>query len=230
MYKLVPTPHSEYNTILGETFNERFVEIMKDFYEPFFKHNVPVDISKTVMEQVVSKSVKDGKWVGAGHNIVDVATPNFDIDVKCISSNGMNGITTEASYLQNNKQESDHFNSLFNEKDFVSLKKMFIDPLEEKVKQTKNLQLLSIVRDKNKHDIYYTLLSVVNSDLTDEQFIQQMTMEGRGVKIPMISSNLGKTEIYKPKRRLEFRLNCDGMKKHFLYSHGYKQGKSLYDF
>jgi hypothetical protein len=106
---------------------------------------------------------------------------------------------------------------------------MFVDPLDEKVKNTKNLQLLSIIRDKNKQEIYYTLLSVVQSDLSEKEFIEQMLMVGRGVQIPMIDKRVGKTEIYKPKRRLEFRLNCDGMKNKFLYSHSYKQSNSLFE-
>jgi hypothetical protein len=229
MYKIIPTPHSEYDGILGKNFNNNFVEIMKSFYKPFYEYNIPVDISKTVMEQVVSHSIVGGQWVGAGHNVVDVSTPMHDIDVKCVSSNNLRGLTTEASYLQNNKEENDHFNELFNSCDYNALKKMFVDPLDEKVKSTKNLQLLSIIRDKNKQEIYYTLLSVVNSDLTEKEFIEQMFMVGRGVQIPMIDKRVGKTEIYKPKRRLEFRLNCDGMKNKFLYSHSYKQSNSLFE-
>ena len=202
---------------------------MKSFYKPFYEYNIPVDISKTVMEQVVSLSIEGGRWVGAGHNVVDVCTRTHDIDVKCVSSNNLRGLTTEASYLQNNKEENDHFNELFNSCDYNALKKMFVDPLDEKVKNTKNLQLLSIIRDKNKQEIYYTLLSVVQSDLSEKEFIEQMLMVGRGVQIPMIDKRVGKTEIYKPKRRLEFRLNCDGMKNKFLYSHSYKQSNSLFE-
>jgi hypothetical protein len=229
MYKIIPTPHFEYDSILGKNFNNNFVEIMKSFYKPFYEYNIPVDISKTVMEQVVSLSIEGGRWVGAGHNVVDVCTRTHDIDVKCVSSNNLRGLTTEASYLQNNKEENDHFNELFNSCDYNALKKMFVDPLDEKVKNTKNLQLLSIIRDKNKQEIYYTLLSVVQSDLSEKEFIEQMLMVGRGVQIPMIDKRVGKTEIYKPKRRLEFRLNCDGMKNKFLYSHSYKQSNSLFE-
>jgi len=230
MYKIIPTPYSDYDCILGKNFNNNFVEIMKSFYKPFYEYDIPVDISKTVMEQVVSRSVENGRWVGAGHNVVDVSTPTHDIDVKCVSSNNMKGLTTEASYLQNNKEENDHFNQLFNSLDYSALKEMFVDPLEQKVKNTKKLQLLSIVRDKTRQNIYYTLLSVVKSDLTEKEFIQQMLMVGRGVQIPMIDSHIGKTEIYKPKRRLEFRLNCDGLRNKFVYSHSYEQSNSLFDF
>jgi hypothetical protein len=229
MYKIIATPHSEYNSILGKNFNDKFVEIMKSFYKPFYEYNIPVDISKTVMEQVVSKSIEGGRWVGAGHNVVDVSTPTHDIDVKCVSSSNLRGLTTEASYLQNNKEENDHFNDLFNSCDYNALKEMFVDPLDEKVKNTKNLQLLSIIRDKTKQQIYYTLLSVVHSDLSEKEFIEQMITVGRGVQIPMIDKMLGKTEIYKPKRRLEIRLNCDGMKNKFIYSHSYKQSNSLFE-
>jgi hypothetical protein len=202
---------------------------MESFYKPFYEYNIPVDISKTVMEQVVSQSVEGGQWVGAGNNVVDVSTPMYDIDVKCVSSNNLRGLTTEASYLQNNKEENDHFNELFNSGDYSALKEMFVDPLDLKVKNAKNLQLLSIIRDKNKKEVYYTLLSVVDSDLSEKEFIEQMLMVGRGVQIPMIDNRFGKTEIYKPKRRLEFRLNCDGMKNKFIYSHSYKQTNSLFD-
>ena len=229
MHKIIPTPHSEYDNILGKNFNNTFVEIMKSFYKPFYEYNIPVDISKTVMEQVVSQSIHGGKWVGSGHNVVDVTTPTHDLDVKCISSNNLRGLTTEASYLQNNKEENDHFNQLFKSHDYKALKEMFVDPLEQKIKNTKNLQLFSIIRDKNKKEIYYTLLSVVANDLSEKEFIEQMLMVGRGVQIPMIDSRIGKTEIYKPKRRLEFRLNCDGLKNKFIYSHSYSQNISLFD-
>jgi hypothetical protein len=154
--------------------------------------------------------------------VVDVRAAGYDIDVKGLSTNGMSGLTTEASFLQNNKKESDNFNRLFESADFTALKQMFVDPLVDKVQGTSNLHLMAVVRDKVEKKVYYCLLSMVPSVLSAEEFVAGMKMDaGRSVAIPMIDPAFGKTYIYIPKRRLELRLNCKGLKDYLVYSHSY---------
>jgi hypothetical protein len=43
----------------------------------------------------------------------------------------------------------------------------------------------------------------------------------RSVTVPMIDSTYGETYLYIPKRRLELRLNVQGLKPFLVYSHSY---------
>jgi hypothetical protein len=100
---------------------------------------------------------------------------------------------------------------------------MFIDTWSSKVNATENLHLIAVVREKSTKKVYYCLLEVHQDDeLTEEIFLNRFSLDAdRGVEVPMIDSKFGKTYIYMPKRRLEIRLNCDGLKDYLVYSHSY---------
>jgi hypothetical protein len=78
------------------------------------------------------------------------------------------------------------------------------------------------VREKTNRQVYYALLKIIPSNLLESDIIKQMTLDGEtGVLVPMIDSKYGKTYIYAPKRRLEIRLNLEGMKPYLVHSHSY---------
>ncbi len=223
MIKFVPVPINEHDLILGKDFNSRFAKEMKEYYKPFVKKKRDIQVAKETWEYAVADSIDGATWVGSGHNVADVKTTNADIDVKGLSTNDIkNHKTTEASFLQNNKQATDGFVKLFESKDYKSLKEMFVDPLLKKHEGTNNLHLLSVIREKDTKKVYYCLLRVEDIALSDSDFIAQMSMNGkRSVSMPMIDPVYGDTYLYIPKRRLELRLNCKGLEPFLVYSHTY---------
>ena len=215
-----PVSIDEHSSILGKHFNEKFSDEMYAYYKPFIDKNRPIQLAKETWEYAVADSIPDGQWVGAGKNIIDVETPNAQIDVKGLSTNSLTTMTTEASILQNNKHENDNFASLFKSEDYTGLKEMFVDPFVEKTSQTDKLYIFCSIRDKKNKNVYYSLLRKVNK--VNNNFISDMYMDAkRSVSVPMIDPEIGKTYLYIPKRRLEIRLNMKGMIKYCVKSHNY---------
>ena len=224
MILFTPVSICKHDNILGVDFNTKFAAEMHSYYAPFVAKNRDIQVAKETWEYAVADSIVGANWCGAGHNVVDVKTPIADIDVKGISNNDMEKykLTTEASFLQNNKQKNDGFAKLFEHKKYNSLKKMFVDPLSTKIKGTNNLHLLGIIREKDKRKVYYCLLAITSLVMSEEDFISKMKVEGtRSVSIPLIDEKYGKTYIYIPKRRLELRLDCIGLAPFLVYSHTY---------
>lgn len=224
MIVFTPVSICKHDTILGVDFNTKFAAEMHSYYAPFVAKNRDIQVAKETWEYAVADSIVGANWCGAGHNVVDVKTPIADIDVKGISNNDMEKykLTTEASFLQNNKQKNDGFAKLFEQKKYNSLKKMFVDPLATKIKGTNNLHLLGIIREKDKRKVYYCLLEISSLVMAEKDFISKMKLDGtRSVSIPLIDEKYGKTYIYIPKRRLELRLDCIGLAPFLVYSHTY---------
>lgn len=224
MIVFTPVSICKHDTILGVDFNTKFAAEMHSYYAPFVAKNRDIQVAKETWEYAVADSIVGANWCGAGHNVVDVKTPIADIDVKGISNNDMEKykLTTEASFLQNNKQKNDGFAKLFEQKKYNSLKKMFVDPLATKIKGTNNLHLLGIIREKDKRKVYYCLLEITSLVMAEKDFISKMKLDGtRSVSIPLIDEKYGKTYIYIPKRRLELRLDCIGLAPFLVYSHTY---------
>ena len=224
MIKFSPVPIANHSAILGANFNMNFSNEMGSYYAPFIAKNRDIQVAKETWEYGVADSIDGAVWAGSGHNVVDVKTVNADIDVKGLSTNDMKQykLTTEASFLQNNKQETDGFVKLFENKDYKTLKQMFVDPLLKKHIGTTNLHLLTIIREKDTKKVYYCLLKVENTTLSDEDFIAQMSTTGkRSVNMPMMDPEYGNTYLYIPKRRLEIRLNVQGLEPFLVYSHSY---------
>jgi hypothetical protein len=220
MLKYIPVPITDHDAILGVDFNAKFTAISREFYKPFQTLGWDIDLSKTTWERMVSASITGGRWVGAGKNVVDVETMAGDIDVKSLSVDELGGITTEASFLQNNQRKNDHFMKLFESTDFLALKEMFVDLWMHKITGTNNLHLLAILREKKSKDVSYCLLKLADDGLTDQEFVAKMKVNGeRSVDVPMIDPAYGKTYIYISKRRLELRLNTQGLKGYIVHSH-----------
>jgi hypothetical protein len=224
MIKFLPVSINDHDLILGKDFNSKFAKEMKEYYKPFVKKKRDIQVAKETWEYGVTDSIDGAIWAGSGHSVIDVKTVNADIDVKGLSTNDMTQykLTTEASFLQNNKQQTDNFVKLFENKNYKELKEMFVDPLLIKHKDINNLHLFAIIREKDTHKVYYCLLKVDKSTLSDKDFISQMSPNGkRSVTVPMIDSTYGETYLYIPKRRLELRLNVQGLKPFLVYSHSY---------
>lgn len=223
MLKFVPVPIKDHDAVLGRDFSSRFATEMADYYAPFLKKGRDIQVAKETWEYAVADSITNAVWVGAGKNIIDVDAPMADFDVKGISTDIMRGQTTEASLLQNNKKKNDNVMTLFGNQDWVALKQMFVDTWSAKVKETDNLHLIAIIREKSTKKVYYCLLKIEeDAALTEDVFLSKFSLDAdRSVEVPMIDSAFGRTYIYMPKRRLEIRLNCDGLVDYLVYSHNY---------
>lgn len=223
MIKFVPVPIVDHEAILGKDFNKKFSAFMAEFYAPYQNNTIELTLAKEIWEHGVQRGIPNAVHLGAGKNVIDVRSPIADFDVKGISCEKItSNQSTEASFLQNNKKQNDGFAKLFESQDFNALKQMFVDPFEVKIKDTNNLHMFCIIRDKSTHDVYYCLLKVESSTLTDSEFTQSMRLNGdRSVSVPMIDSVYGRTYIYIPKRRLEIRINPAGLSSFLVYSHSY---------
>ena len=220
MYKYIPVEIKDHEAVLGKDFSVNFATEMKSYYAPFIARNRIIQVAKETWEYGVADSIPGGIWAGAGNSVVDVRAPGIEIDVKGISIAKVGtGVTTEASFLQNFRTENDDFVSLFKNEDFAGLKRMWVDVWFEKVKTTANLHLLAVVREKSTHAVYYCLLKVVPTITTETEFVTEMSTQGRSVSIPLIDPEYGKTYILLSKRRMELRLNCEGLKDYLVFSH-----------
>ena len=218
MIYYVPVPVEDHDNLIGKNFAKRFADEMHSYYAPFIKKGRPIQLAKETWEYAVADSIDGGEWVGAGKNVIDVRAPGIEIDVKGLSSQNLNGTTTEASILQNNKLENDNFAKLFESKDFSALKDMFVDPFVDKIKSTNNLHILCAVREKKEQKVHYCLLKVIQKE--NVNFVKEMNMDAkRSVSVPMIDPKYGKTYLYIPKRRLEIRLKMEEMSKFSVFSH-----------
>ena len=161
MIKYTPVPISEHAAILGKNFKIKFANEMNSYYAPFQNKKRAIQVAKETWEYAVADSIAKAIWVGAGNNVADVKTPSADLDVKGLSIEKItNKQTSEASVLQNNRQENDGFGKLFEGKDYKALKTMFVDPITDKIKDTSNLHLMAIVRERATKKVYYSLLKV----------------------------------------------------------------------
>ena len=221
MIYYTPVPLTEHEELLGFDFCKRFADEMQVYYAPFANKGRPIQISKETWEYAVADAIPGGEWKGAGKNVIDVSTPKINIDVKGLSCGSLKSFSTEASILQNNKLESDNFTQLFEAAEFSSLKDMFVKPLQDKIKKAGKLYVLCAIRHKkgkDKFDVYYCLYKV--NEIQNDDFEKDMYMDAkRSVRVPMIDSGYGKTYLYIPKRRLEIRVNMEGMQDYLVYSH-----------
>ena len=220
MIKYTPVPLEDHAELIGNNFNERFANEMHEYYKPFIRKGRAIQLAKETWEYAIADSINDAKWVGAGKNIIDVDAPGIQIDAKALGCNHLMMSTSEASLLQNNKAKNDHFAKLFENEDFQGLKDMFVDPLFEKIKGTKNLHLLCPIRERIAKKVHYCLLKVSNEP--NNNFLNEMYISGtRSISVPLIDPTYGKTVIYIPKRRLELRLKMSAIQKFCIYSHSY---------
>ena len=220
MFKYIPVDVKDHEAVLGKDFNANFANEMKSYYAPFVAKNRIIQVAKETWEYGVADSIPGAVWAGSGNSVVDVRAPGIEIDVKGLSIAKVGkGVTTEASFLQNYRTENDDFVTLFKNQDYAGLKRMWVDVWFEKVKNTTDLHLLTVVREKSTKAVYYCLLKVVPNAISDEDFIAAMETVGRSVSIPLIDPEHGKTYILLSKRRMEIRLNCEGLKDYMVYSH-----------
>lgn len=220
MLRYIPVDIKQHDKLLGKDFSKNFAVEMAEYYAPFLKKGRKIQLAKETWEYGVADSIPGAEWIGSGNSVVDVVAPKLDLDVKGLSAQNLTKETTEASFLQNLQKGADGYSTAWSNKDWATLKSIFVDPLENKIQGTNNLHLLVIVRTKQDQGVHYGLLKAVPSELTNETFLEGMEQHaGRSVRIPMIDPEFGRTYICISKRRLEIRINCEGMAPYLQFSH-----------
>jgi hypothetical protein len=220
MIKYVPVPITEHDALLGKDFSKNFELEMKEYYAPFIKKGRKIQLAKETWEYGVADSIPGADWLGSGNNVVDVKAPALDMDVKGLSCAKLGKESTEASFLQNLAKGADGYSTAWANKDWATLKTIFVDPLEAKHVGTNNLHLLVIVRTKNDLGVHYGLLKAVPNPLDQPKFLAEMKQHaGRSVSIPMIDEEFGRTYICISKRRLEIRIDTEGFGPYLQFSH-----------
>jgi hypothetical protein len=220
MIKYIPVPLTEHDTLLGVDFSANFEREMRAYYAPFVAKGRKLQLAKETWEYGVTDSIPGAIWQGSGSSVVDVKAPLLDLDVKGLSVGKLGKESTEASFLQNLQKGADGYSVAWANKDWATLKSIFVDPLEAKHQGTNNLHLLVIVRSKGDDGVHYALLKAVPNPLDQTAFLANMTQHaGRSVSIPMIDSEYGRTYICISKRRLELRVNTLGLAPFLKFSH-----------
>lgn len=220
MIKYVPVPLTEHDALLGANFSANFENEMRAYYAPFIAKGRKLQLAKETWEYGVTDSIPGAVWLGSGSNVVDVKAPMLDLDVKGLSVGKIGKESTEASFLQNLQKGADGYSTAWANKDWATLKSIFVDPLEAKHVGTNNLHLLVIVRNKEDNGVHYALLKAIPHPMDDATFLANMSQHaGRSVSIPMIDSEYGRTYICISKRRLEIRVNTLGLAQHLKFSH-----------
>lgn len=220
MIKYEPVPLAEHDNLLGANFANNFAQEMKAYYAPFLAKNRKIQLAKETWEYGVADSIPGAVWCGSGNSVVDVTAPLCGLDVKGLSAKKLSKETTEASFLQNLQKGADGYSQAWHSKDWLTLKNIFVDPLDAKTNGINNLHLLVIVRTTEDHGVHYGLLKAVPSVLTEEEFVGKMFQHaGRTVNVPIIDPEYGRTYICISKRRLEIRIDTGGFGSYLKFSH-----------
>lgn len=220
MIKYEPVPLAEHDQLLGANFANNFAQEMKAYYAPFLAKGRKIQLAKETWEYGVADSIPGAEWLGSGNSVVDVSAPLCGLDVKGLSTSKLGKETTEASFLQNLQKGADGYSQAWHDKDWLTLKNIFVNPLTAKTTGINNLHLLVIVRTRNDHAVHYGLLKACPSVLTNEEFVAKMFQHaGRTVNVPIIDAEFGRTYICISKRRLELRINTEGFAPYLKYSH-----------
>jgi hypothetical protein len=194
----------EINKLLGNEFVNEFQRRMNLIMEPlreYIDEGTPMPLDKAVWERVVAKSIKNGKWVGAGKNIIDVRIDDKGVDVKTVSKEHKSRSTTEASMLQTFKEETKAY---FNAKDENSIWNLFVNGWLAKVKNVKEYYLLGIVREKETLNCSLCCFKVIKTDLLYDPALCKFTSKSMKV-FGLADPDFIETRVYSSKTRLEIK-------------------------
>ncbi len=204
-YCLEPMPVSEILKLLGKDFSNTFQKEMDLIIQPLRKYiakGYPLALGKEQWEYVVSESIPNAEWCGAGKSIIDVRLGEIGIDVKGVSKEEKSVTTTEASMYQTFQEETKEY---FNNKDAKSIWALFVDGWLEKVKSVKEYYLIGIIREKETLNCSVCCFRVVKKDL--QYLAENCEFTKKSMKVSGIADpNFLQTIVYSSKTRLEVKI------------------------
>ncbi len=201
---LTPMTVSEIEKLLGKNFSKTFQKEMDLIINPLRKYiakGYPLALGKEQWEYVVSESIPNAEWCGAGKSIIDVKVNDIGIDVKGVSKQDTSKSTTEASMYQTFQEETKAY---FNSKDKNKIWSLFVDGWLKKVKSVKEYYLIGIVREKETLNCSLCCFKVSKTDLLFEDSLCNFTnksMKVNGIGDP----DFIETRVYSSKTRLEIK-------------------------
>jgi len=201
---LVPMTVDEINLLLGKDFTKTFQKEMDLIIEPLRKYitkGYPLALGKEQWEYVVSESIPNAEWCGAGKSIIDVKVGEIGIDVKGVSKEDKSKATTEASMYQTFQEETKQY---FNGKDTKSIWDLFISGWLDKVKSVKEYYLIGIVREKETLNCSLCCFKVAKTDLLYEDKLCVFTKKSMKVT-GLADPEFIETRVYSSKTRLEIK-------------------------
>jgi hypothetical protein len=194
----------EIEKLLGKNFPKTFQKEMDLIINPLRKYiakGYPLALGKEQWEYVVSESIPNAEWCGAGKSVIDVKVNDIGIDVKGVSKQDTSKSTTEASMYQTFQEETKAY---FNSKDKNKIWSLFIDGWLKKVKSVKEYYLIGIVREKETLNCSLCCFKVSKTDLLFEDSLCNFTnksMKVNGIGDP----DFIETRVYSSKTRLEIK-------------------------
>jgi hypothetical protein len=148
-YCIEPMTVSEVQVLLGKNFAETFQTEMDLIVSPLRKYidkGFPLALGKEQWEYVVTESIPNAVWCGAGKSLIDVSIgDNKGIDVKGVGRGKKSKFTAEASMYQCFDQSAKTF---FKNQDSQSLWKLYVDGWVDKAKSFDEYYLVAIIREK----------------------------------------------------------------------------------
>ena len=203
-YCLIPMTVPEINNLLGANFVNTFQTEMDLIIAPLRKYiakGYPLALGKEQWEYVVSESIPNAEWCGAGKSIIDVKIDSIGIDVKGVSKEETSTSTTEASMFQSFKEETKLY---FNKKDTESIWNLFVDGWLSKVKSVDEYYLIGIVREKETLNCSLCAFKVADTNLLYEDDLCKFTKKSMKVS-GLADSAFIETRVYSSKTRLEIK-------------------------
>ena len=203
-YCLEPMTVTEINVLLGANFANTFQTEMDLIVAPLRKYitkGYPLALGKEQWEYVVSESIPNAEWCGAGKSIIDVKINNIGIDVKGVSKEKTSTATTEASMFQSFKEETKEY---FNNTDTKSIWNLFVNGWLTKVNSVKEYYLIGIVREKETLNCSLCAFKVANTDLLYEDTLCKFTKKSMKVS-GLADPAFIETRVYSSKTRLEIK-------------------------
>ena len=205
-YCLVPMTVEEIQQLVGPTFADTFHTEVEKVLEPLRKYidqGRPLSMGKELWEYIVTDSIPDSKWCGAGKGIADVKTKDgISIDVKSLQLIG--NYTTEASLHQKllKKDSAEYYAT----SDVKYLWNLLVGGWIDKVKSVDDYRLLCIIRNKDTLQCSLVGFKVANTAVKFNLDDCKVSKAEASISVTsLIDPNYAQIKLYRGKTRMEIR-------------------------
>ena len=204
-YCLVPMTVEEIQQLVGPTFADTFHAEFEKVIEPLRKYidqGRPLSMGKELWEYLVTDSILDAVWCGAGKGIADVRIGESIADVKSLQRG--NTTTTEASLHQKLlKKDSAEYYATF---DIEYLWNLLVGGWLEKVNSVEQYYLLAIIRDKKT--LQCSLIGFRKTDVNPVFDLGKCTLSKKEASVTVTSladPKFVQIKLYRGKTRMEIK-------------------------
>lgn len=207
-YCLVPMTVEEIQQLVGPTFADTFHNEFEKVIAPLRKYidqGRPPSMGKEIWEYIVTDSINDAEWCGAGKGIADVKTKDgISIDVKSLQLIG--NYTTEASLHQKllKKDSAEYYAT----SDVKYLWNLLVGGWIDKVKSVDDYRLLCIIRNKDTLQCSLVGFKVANTAVEFNLDDCKVSKAEASISVTsLIDPNYAQIKLYRGKTRMEIRFS-----------------------